>query len=53
MKFDSDSDAARSRDRQVAAWMLPRCCCLMARNTDSDAGSDAERVGVQGLDAFD
>ncbi len=48
VKFDSDSDAARSRDWQVAACMLPRCCFPIALVTDSDAESDAKRLGCPG-----
>ncbi len=44
-------DAARNRDWQVAAWMRPRSCCPIARDTDSDAGSDANWVGMPGLTA--
>ncbi len=53
MKFDTDSDAARSRDRKVAAWMLPRCCCPIALVADSDAESDAKCLGCPGFDALD
>ncbi len=41
--------AARSRARQVAAWMLLRSRGPIARDTDSDAGSDTKQLGVPGF----
>ncbi len=44
-------DAARSRARQVAAWimMLLRRGDPIGRDTDSDAESGTNRVGVPGF----
>jgi hypothetical protein len=42
-------DAASSRARQVAAWMRLRSGDPMARDTDSDAESDTNQVGVSGF----